>query len=613
MKSEEIRKRYTGFFKSRRHAWIPSASLIPENDPTVLFTTAGMHPLVPYLMGEKHSLGKRLVNLQKCVRTCDIDEAGDQWHLTFFEMLGNWSLGDYFKKEAITMTLEFLTDKKSGLGLEKERIHASVFEGDNDAPKDEDAAKIWESLGIPKEHIHFYPKEENWWGPAGETGPCGPDSEIFYDTGQAHRGEGKCEPSCPCGRFVELGNNVFMQYGKTKEGRFEPLAQKNVDFGGGLERLSALMQKKNNAFETDLFEGIWNKVVDLAGGNVEGERVRSARIIADHLRAATFILGDEKGVVPSNTDQGYVLRRLIRRSVRHAKLLGIEGVFCAGIAEGTVKRFGSIYPELRRNKERILEEMDKEEKKFLDTIQKGTSIAEKEFEKAGGWKVPGKIAFDLYQSYGFPLEMTVEMAREKGLKVDEKEFDALLKEHQEKSRKGAEQRFKGGMADGSEQTTKLHTATHLLNEALRRVLGNHVFQKGSNITPERLRFDFPNPGKVSAEQLKEVEGMVNKAIQDGLEVKMSIMGLEEAKKLGAKGVFEQKYGKTVKVYTARNLKTGEVFSRELCGGPHAKNTKELGKFTILKEEGTGAGVRRIKAVLERQEKQKQKKEKKPKI
>ncbi len=605
LSSNELRSKYLAFFKEKGHAVIPSASLIPENDPTVLFTTAGMHPLVPYLMGEPHPLGKRLTDVQKCIRTGDIDSVGDAWHLTFFEMLGNWSLGDYFKKEALSFSYEFITSPK-WLGLDKNRLHVTCFVGDADAPKDLEAAAIWESVGVPKDRIHFLPKSDNWWGPAGQTGPCGPDSEMFYDldpNGSPLVGNSSTEKfldGCKKGRIVEFWNDVFMQYNKVAEGQFEPLKQKNVDTGMGLERTVALLNRLQSVYDIDSFKPIMEKIRSISNPGLFDQNVSSARIIADHLRSATFILGDPKAVAPSNTDQGYVLRRLIRRAIRHGKNLGIEIDFTMDIARVVVNQFGSVYSELQKNQDFIFSELDKEEKKFKNTLVRGLSVLQRAMDSVTEPHekvLDAKVVFDLYQSYGFPPEMTQELCHERGLEADMEGFHKLLAEHQDLSRKGAEQKFKGGLLDHSEETTRLHTATHLLNAALRKVLGDHVYQKGSNITAERLRFDFPNPQKVSEEQLKEVEDLVNRVISEGFEVKMEILPYEDAKKSGGLGVFEEKYGDQVKVYTVWNPKTGEVFSKELCGGPHVTNTKALGHFKILKEEGVAAGVRRIKAVV----------------
>jgi alanyl-tRNA synthetase len=604
MKASELRKKYIEFFKKKGHAEIPSASLIPENDPTVLFTTAGMHPLIPYLLGEKHSAGNRLVNVQKCLRTGDIDEVGDACHLTFFEMLGNWSLGDpnapdgvgagYFKREAIEWSFEFLASPPTGdlpkgekkwLGIKKEMLAVSVFGGDKDAPRDEESASIWLSFGLPKERIVYLGKEDNWWGPAGETGPCGPDSEMFFWTGG---GKPPREFDPENKLWVEIWNDVFMQYNKTKDGRYEPLKQKNVDTGMGLERTLAALNGKATVYETELFEPIIRKIEELSKKKYgdSAEITRSMRIIADHLRAATFILGDEKAIMPSNKDRGYVLRRLIRRSVRYGYGLGIREIFTFKVAEAVTKSLDGAYPELKENKDFIINQLIEEEEKFKKTLEYGL----KQFQKYE--KITGKEAFDLFQTYGFPFELTKELAREKGMIINEKEFQEEFKRHQELSRTASAGMFKGGLADASEISKKYHTATHLLLASLRKVLGGHVFQKGSNINPERLRFDFSHEGKMTAEQIKRVEDLVNEQIKKDLPVKMEEMSLEEAKQRGATGVFEAKYGEKVRVYSIGD------FSREICGGPHVKSTGELGHFKIIKEEAVSAGTRRIKAVLE---------------
>ena len=599
--SEEIRKKYLDFFKQKNHEVIASASLIPDNDPTVLFTTAGMHPLVPFLMGEKHPKGNRLVNFQKCLRTQDIDEVGNQWHFTFFEMLGNWSLGDYFKKESLTWSFEFLTDKK-WLGLDKDRISVTVFAGDDTAPRDDEAAEIWKSVGIPEDKIYYFSREENWWGPAGNTGPCGPDSEIFYDTGKPKCSD-SCDPSCSCGKYVEIWNNVFMQYNKTKAGDFVALTQKNVDTGMGLERIVAVLNNYNSNYDSDLMKPIVDAVLSVANKDYDDlipEQVKSLRIVAEHLRASVFILGEDEHIVPSNVDQGYILRRLIRRAIKHSKFLGINHNFCADVAEVVVDRFEKIYPELYRNKDRIFVELNKEETKFSNTLHKGLKLLHSELKnlKDNNEKIlSGKIAFDLFQSFGFPIEITKEVAIENGFDVDVQNFDNLFRHHQELSRKGAEKRFKGGLADSKEETKRLHTATHLMNAALRRILGNHVFQKGSNITAERLRFDFSHPEKISSEKLKEIEDLVNSWVKRALDIKMEIMPVADAKKSGAIGVFDDRYDENVKVYSVFDSNTNEVISKEICRGPHVNNTSELGIFKILKEESVSAGVRRIKAVL----------------
>lgn len=597
--SDTLRKKFLDFFTQKGHAVIKSASLIPENDPTVLFTTAGMHPLVPYLMGEPHPQGKRIVNFQKCIRTQDIDEVGDDWHLTCFEMLGNWSLGDYFKDEMIPWSFEFLTSPE-WLGIPKEKLCVTCFEGDTTAPKDIQSAELWKIVGIPDHKIVFLPKEDNWWGPAGQTGPCGPDSEMFYYTLEGTP-PAESNKGTESGNWVEIWNDVFMQYEKTDQGLFVPLKQQNVDTGMGFERVTAVLNNQKNVYETDLLKPIFDTIKEMAESvhDLTRDDIRSCRIITDHVRASVFILSENQAISPSNVDQGYVLRRLIRRSVRELRKLGIEENGLSKVAQSVIDRFDKIYPEVGKNASRILEEIDREETKFKQTLEKGLLHAEREMSgiKADS-TLSGKIAFDLYQSYGFPLEMTTEIAKERGFEVDKDGFEKLLKEHQELSRKGAEQRFKGGLADHSEQTTRLHTATHLLNEALRQAISPEIHQKGSNITAERLRFDFNYPEKLTPEQIKKVESWVNDKIQQKLEVKMEMMALEEAKALGAQMEFEGKYESQVKVYTVWNPKTKEVVSRELCGGPHVKNTQELGQFKITKEESVAAGVRRIKAVIE---------------
>jgi alanyl-tRNA synthetase len=587
MERKELIKKYLQFFKSKKHAIIDSASLIPEHDPTVLFTTAGMHPLVPFLMGQQHPLGKRLANVQKCIRTGDIDSVGDVSHLTFFEMLGNWSLGDYFKKEAIEWSFEFLTKV---LGFDPAKLYITVFAGDKDAPKDEESASIWRGLGIPEKRIYYLPKEDNWWGPAGKTGPCGPCTEMFIDTGK-RKCSPECKPGCSCGKYFEIWNDVFMEYNKVAEGKFEKLKQKNVDTGMGVERTIAMLQGKDNVYETEIFAPIIDEIKKLAKvDNFTHEQERSVRIIADHTRAAAFILGDERGIVPSNVDQGYILRRFIRRSIRHGKLLGITGDLCKPIARIVINLYGRDYPELKKNKKFIMDELLKEEERFRQTLERGLH----EFEKlAKKGDLSGKEAFFLFQSYGFPLEMTRELAAEKKIKVDEKGFEKEFQEHQELSRVGAEQRFKGGLAEASEATAKLHTATHILGETLRRVLKNSdIKQKGSNITPERLRYDFNFDRKLTPEEIKKVEDKVNKIIKQGIEVKKEEMDTEKAVKSGAQAEFGAKYPSKVWVYSVGD------YTKDICMGPHVKNTSELGKFKIVKEESVAAGVRRIKAVLE---------------
>ena len=644
--ANELRSLFLRFFEEKGHARIPSASVIPENDPTVLFTTAGMHPLVPYLMGEKHPMGTRLTDVQKCIRTGDIDDVGDPSHLTFFEMLGNWSLGDYFKKEMIPWSWEFLTSK-DWLGLDPDKLAFTVFEGDQDAPRDEEAANLWRAQGVKDDHLFYLPKKHNWWGPAGITGPCGPDTEMFIIRDQPPCGP-DCSPACSCGRYLEIWNDVFMQYEKQADGTFVPLKQKNVDTGMGLERTYCVLMGANTVYETEIFAGIIGKIEELSGVKYgqDEETTKSIRIISDHMRTATFIIGDDRGVTPSNVDQGYVLRRLIRRAVRHGMKLGMPAGFTCEIAKVIIDQYKAVYPELERNGAHILEQLKLEEDRFQRTLKKGQA----EFEKVWGnmmkkreafaalkvnkadpdtvaaalrqlppspenkpiieqvkdgtvsdatidallkatEKMDGRSAFKLYDTYGFPIEITEEMAAEKGIEVDVEGFQERFKKHQENSHAGAEQRFKGGLQDHSEQTTKLHTATHLLHAALRKVLGPEVAQKGSNITPERLRFDFSFGRKMTDEEKKEVERLVNEYIQAAAPITCEEMTVAEAKAQGAIGLFESKYGERVKVYTMG------AFSKEICGGPHATNTGDLKSFKIKKEEASSAGVRRIKATI----------------
>ncbi len=592
---DELRSKYIDFFKSKGHVEISGRSLIPENDPTVLFTTAGMHPLVPYLMGEPHPAGTRLTDVQKCVRTGDIDDVGDASHLTFFEMLGNWSLGDYFKKESIAYSFEFLTDEKY-LGVPIDKLSFTVFEGNEDAPRDDESASIWESLGVSKDRIFFLPKEDNWWGPAGETGPCGPDTEIFIDTGKPACGS-NCRPGCNCGKYVEIWNNVFMQYHKNMDGSYSPLKRKCVDTGMGVERTVAMLQGKPSVYNTEAFTSIIKSIEDISGVKYgDNEKTdTSIRIIADHVRTACFILGDPKTTLPSNIGAGYVLRRLIRRAVRHGKKLGIDGNFLSVPASAVIAQNAGFYTELKENETLILTELKAEEDKFLETLKKGEAEFEKMLPnllKNPKKIIPGRMAFKLYDTYGFPIELTEELASESGLTVNREEFDEAFKKHQELSRAGSEQVFKGGLADHSEQTTAYHTATHLLHKALRMVLGDHVQQKGSNITAERLRFDFSHPEPMTDAEKKEVERLVNEAIKADLPVTMEVMPLEEAKKIGAMALFGEKYEDVVKVY-----KIGD-FSIEVCGGPHVERTGSLGRFCIKKEQSSSSGVRRIRAVLE---------------
>ena len=583
MKAIEIRNKFLEFFKKHNHTIIPSAPLIPENDPSVLFTTAGMQPLVPYLLGEKHPGGKRIADYQKCVRTVDIDSVGDNRHLTYFEMLGNWSLGDYFKKDAIAMSYKFLTEE---LGIDPEKLSVTCFSGDADAPKDIEAFEAWKNAGIPEERIYFYGKEDNWWI-AGEEGPCGPDTEMFLDTGKPACSE-NCQPSCNCGKYVEIWNNVFMEYYKSKDG-IKKLEQKNVDTGLGLERMAMLLQKVETPFDTELFKPVMEELEKLE----KIDDIKSRRIVAEHLRSSIMIIAD--GGRPSNIDRGYVLRRLIRRMTRHMSKLQIDLENISDLIDLTINNLNEMYPELQTKRDIIKNVIIEEKDKFIKTLGHG----EKEFEKVinkleqeNKNVIDGKTIFKLYETYGFPPEITADLAQEKGYKIDLTEFDKLFKEHQEKSRLGSEQKFKGGLAEQNEITTAYHTATHLLHQALRNVLGDHVKQSGSNITTERLRFDFSHPEKMTPEQIKQVEDIVNEQIKRDLNVVSEEMPLEEAKKSGAIGLFENKYGDTVKVYTIGD------FSKEICGGPHVKHTGELGHFKIKKEESSSAGIRRIKAILE---------------
>lgn len=629
--SKEIRQKYLDFMKSKGHAVIPSASLIPENDSSTLFTGSGMQPLLPFLLGEKHPEGSRLVDSQKCFRAEDIEEVGDNRHTTFFEMLGNWSLGDYFKEEQLLWIWEFLTKE---LELEAKRFYVTVFRGNKNIgiEKDSNSATIWKELfanagieakdvdlaeenGMQDGRIFYYDEEKNWWSRSGvpanmpEGEPGGPDSEIFYDLDpennlKIHENskfkDKPCHVNCDCGRFIEIGNNVFMEYIKTKDG-FEKLQQKNVDFGGGLERLTMAVQEKDNIFVTDLFGNILAVISRLSGGKKYQENMKAFEVIADHLKAATFIMASSEKIIPSNTDQGYVVRRLIRRAIRYGRQLGInrEEPWTKEIAKIVAHDYGMIYSEVQDNIDYIIEELNKEEEKFAKTLEKGL----KQFNSwikdnlSGDVElIPGEVAFDLYQTYGFPIEMTEELAQEKGKGVDRESFEVELKKHQELSRTASAGKFKGGLADQSEETKKLHTAAHLLLAALRQVLGSHVEQKGSNITAERLRFDFSHSEKLASTEKEEVEKLVNDIIQKDLPVVCEEMDLDEAKKQGAVGVFDSKYADKVKVY---QIKDGDkYFSNEICGGPHVERTGLLGKFKIKKEQSSSAGVRRIKAVLE---------------
>lgn len=640
MTANELRTMYVNFFKQRGHKEIASASLLPENDPTVLFTTAGMHPLVPYLLGEKHPAGKRLTDIQKCVRTDDIDEVGDDMHLTFFEMMGNWSLGDYFKKESIAMSFDFLTNE---LHIPKERLAVTVFCGDDRTAADAEAEALWKEQGLTGAQIFRYGREENWWGPVGNTGPCGPDSEIFYDMGKAACGP-DCGPACHCGKYVEIWNNVFMQYKKEADGSFSELEQKNVDTGMGMERVLTIFNGKTNVYETELFVPVMEKLREIAktyektsagkaAGTPEEDFTemavegfpenasetameirkeisvgkaaeafpesprntlpeRDARIICEHTRAVTFLLGDPKKISPSNTEQGYILRRLIRRVIRLLKKAGIPAWHLCELSEIIIGQYKEVYPELGENREFILEQLQKECALFSKTLDEGLKRANRYLDEIGeGGTLNGELAFKLYDTYGFPIEFTAELATERKCKVDLDGFRQKFKEHQEKSRQGAAGKFAGGLAEHSEQTARLHTATHLLNGALRRVLGEEVSQRGSNITAQRLRFDFSFGRKVTKEELEQVTAIVNEAIEKKIDVVLEEMTPQEAYASGAVGVFSDKYGERVKVYTIAG------YSKEICGGPHAKNTGELGSFHIVKEEASSAGVRRIKAVI----------------
>ena len=584
MKAIEIRNKYLNFFKNHGHVVIPSAPLIPENDPSVLFTTAGMQPLVPYLLGEPHPAGTRLTDYQKCVRTNDIDEVGDNRHLTYFEMLGNWSLGDYFKEESIQMSYDFLTKE---LGIPVEKLSVTCFAGDEDCARDEVTASCWKKAGIPEERIYYFGKDDNWWI-AGETGPCGPDTEMFYDTGKP-KCSPECNPSCGCGKYVEIWNNVFMEFYKDENGKYSKLKQHNVDTGLGLERMTMLLEGKETPFETELFAPIMDKLVELQ----KVDNIASRRIVAEHLRSSMMIICD--GGRPSNVDRGYILRRLIRRMVRHMNKLQISLDELSTLIDINVENLKEMYPALETNKETIKNVILEEKDKFVKTLEKG----EKEFAKEVGQVkeqgeniVPGKVVFRLYDTYGFPPEVTEELATENGMKIDKEGFDKLFKEHQEKSRAGSEQKFKGGLASTGEMETKYHTATHLLNAALKQVLGSHVHQRGSNITAERMRFDFSHPAKMTDEEKQKTEDLVNEWITEAIPVEHLEMKKDDALKMGAEAMFIEKYGDIVSVY-----KIGDV-SIELCGGPHVSNTSELGHFKIKKEESSSSGIRRIKAILD---------------
>ena len=611
MTGDELRQAFLSFFAERGHKIIPSASLVPENDPSALFTSAGMHPLVPYLLGEIHPFGQRLVDVQKCLRTDDIEEVGDISHNTFFEMLGFWSLGDYWKQDSLRWTLEWFTHV---LGLEQERISVTVFAGDSDAPQDDEAVQIWLELGIPHERIYYLPKKDNWWPPLGKTGPCGPDSELFYDTGRPKHGP-DCQPGCACGKYIEIGNNVFMQYNKTEEGAYVPLKQRNIDVGIGLERTLCVHQGTSDVFTTDLFMPIMQCITELRikqhgttsdhlAREVElrsrtndmtlspEQEQRLMRIIADHMRAATFIIAD--GVLPGNVEQGYICRRLIRRAVRCGHELNLPSTFIAEVAQTVITRYGSSYPELEERRSTILSELTREEERFGQTLSRGLREFQKQearLRQRGETILPGEIVFRLFDTFGFPPSLTAELGQERGLIADLDGFNVLFKEHQERSRQANQKRFAGGLADHSQRTTQLHTATHLLQQALRDVLGTHVHQVGSNITQERLRFDFSHPKKLTSEEIQRVEDRVNQQIMRDLQTTMEVIPLQQALVQGSLAFFGDRYSDVVKVY-----KIGD-YSMEVCGGPHVQHTGGMGRFRIIKAETIGQGVQRIRADL----------------
>ena len=604
MTVNELRSKYIEFFKSKGHTEISGKSLLPDNDPTVLFTTAGMQPLVPYLLGETHPSGDRLTDYQKCVRTGDIDSVGDASHLTFFEMLGNWSLGSYFKQESIAYSYEFLTSPKY-LNIPKEKLNVTVFEGEKQAdgteiPRDEEAAKRWEEMGIPRERIFFLPRSDNWWGPAGQTGPCGPDTEIFYDNGQPKCGP-DCKPGCHCGKYLEIWNNVFMGYNKDAQGHYNEMQRKCVDTGMGVERTVSVLNGQKSVYETDVFLPIIQCIEQLSGRKygANGSDDVAMRIIADHVRTATFILGDPKAVTPARTGAGYILRRIIRRAVRYGRKLQIDGSFLAKPAEIVIGEYKAAYPELAEHADFIMQQLTLEEEKFSKTLKAGEAEFQKllpNLQKNPKMVIPGRVAFRLYDTFGFPIEITQEMAKENGMTVDIEGFKEQEKKHQEESRTLSAGSFKGGLGDHSEITTKYHTATHLLQQALVQVLGDEVAQKGSNITDERMRFDFSFHRAMTKEEVKQVEDIVNEQIQKDLPVTMEVMDLEAAKASGARALFGEKYEKQVKVYTI-GPKDG-WFSKEVCGGPHVQHTAQIGTFKIAKEQSSSAGVRRIRATIE---------------
>ena len=587
--ANELREKYLEFFASKNHKIIPSSSIIPENDPTVLFTTAGMHPLVPYLLGEAHPAGKRLCDYQKCIRTSDIDEVGDNSHLTFFEMLGNWSLGDYFKEDAIKYSYEFLTSEKY-LGIDIDRLYFTVFKGDEDFPKDTESYNIWKSLGVEDDHLFYLPRENNFWILGSGIGPCGPDTEMFYDTGKPKCSD-DCNPACDCGKYLEIWNDVFMEYYKDENGNLSKLKQQNVDTGMGLERTITVLNGYESVYDSTLFKGVKEKLEELANMKYEDNK-KSFRIIMDHIRTSTFILGDDHGIIPSNIGAGYVLRRLIRRSIRHLRKLNIESFVLNDLANIYIEEYKSVYEELIRNKEFIFTEMEKEYNKFVKTIKDGERLFYRVIKHLDKDTISGSDAFKLFDTFGFPIEMTEELAKENNLKVDIEGFNQCFKEHQEKSRTIDAGSFKGGLADTSIESTKYHTLAHLLLATLQEIYGKDIIQKGCNITHERIRFDFNLDHKLSDEEKVKIENRVNEMIKTNTPVIWKEMSYEDAKKSGAHGTFDSKYKDLVKVYTIGNL------SKEICGGPHVENTGVLGHFKIVKEESSGAGVRRIKGILE---------------
>lgn len=589
MKISELRSMYLEYFKERGHAIIASASLIPEDDPSALFTSAGMHPLVPYLLGQPHPQGKRLTNVQKCLRTTDIDDVGDTTHLTFFEMLGNWSLGDYWKKQAITWSYEFLTSNKY-LGFDPAKLSVTVFAGDEDSPRDDEAANAWRSMGIPEHRIYFLGKNDNWWI-AGNSGPCGPCSEMFIEVDEIPKCSPDCRPGCNCGHFVEVWNDVFMMYFKSEEGVYTPLKQQSIDTGMGVERTAAMLQGVPSVFDTEAFVPLIEYIKGISLKKVFSEHDDTLiRIIADHVRSAIMIMADDRKIAPSNVEQGYIVRRLLRKAIHAADRLEIGKGFMVGLTDIVVDMFKDIYDEVQRNKDFILKNLEAEEKKFRNTLKKALHKFDKIYEDTG--TITGKDAFLLFTSFGLPLEMTRDLAREKGIAIDMDEFTKEFEEHRELSRTATQGKFKGGLADHTEKITKLHTATHLLQAALRKVLGNTVQQNGSNITEERLRFDFTFPRKMTAEEIKKVEDLVNDTISKDVAVERSFMPYDEAIDKGALAFFKENYGEIVSVYKV------DSFSMELCGGPHVERTGVLGKFKILKQEKIGAGILRIKADIE---------------